>query len=91
MISFAPFPKINSVSSNAAEFRMQSLHVVGFPMENRTPLTRRDRRTALPDLNEGCGTPQGITTRTPHARGPAVAEFKDRTTTELQRRSVTCV
>jgi hypothetical protein len=91
MISFAPFPTINSVSSNAAEFRLQSLHVVVFPMENRTTITRRDRRSALPDLNEGCDTPQGITIRTPHARGPAVAEFKYRTTNELQRRGVTCV
>jgi hypothetical protein len=31
MISFAHFPTINSVLSNAVEIRLQSLHVVGVP------------------------------------------------------------
>jgi hypothetical protein len=46
---FAQFPAINSVSSNAAELRLQSHHVVGFPMENRTPMTRRDLASDLPN------------------------------------------
>jgi hypothetical protein len=39
--------------SNAAELRLQSHHVVGSPMENRTPMTRRDGASELPNLNKG--------------------------------------
>jgi hypothetical protein len=44
---FAPFPTLSSVSSNAAELRLQSHHVVGSPMENRPPMTRRDGASEL--------------------------------------------
>jgi hypothetical protein len=83
LLRFAPFQTINSVSSNAAELRLQSHHVVVFPMENRIQMARRDGASDLPNLNEGCETPQGGTNRTPQARGPAVAEFKYGTPTEL--------
>jgi hypothetical protein len=53
LMLFAPFPTINSISSNAAEPRLKSHHVVGFPMENRTTMTRRDGASELPYLNEG--------------------------------------
>jgi hypothetical protein len=88
---FAPFPTFNSVLSNAAELRLQSHHVVGFPMENRPPMTRRDEASELPNLNQGGETPQGGTHRTPKARGPDVAEFKGGSPTEIQRRGVTGV
>jgi hypothetical protein len=42
---FAQFPTINLVISNAAELRRQSRHVFGDPMENPTPMTRRDVAT----------------------------------------------
>jgi hypothetical protein len=32
LMRFAPIPAFNSISSNAAEFRLQSHHVVGFTM-----------------------------------------------------------
>jgi hypothetical protein len=74
---FALFPTFNSVLSNAPELRLKSHHVVGFTMENRPPNTRRDLASVLPNLNEGCETPQAGTPRTPQARVPAVAEFKN--------------
>jgi hypothetical protein len=52
LMRFAPFPIINSILSNAAELRLQSRHVVGFPMENRPPMTRRDGASELPYMNE---------------------------------------
>jgi hypothetical protein len=73
LLWFAPFPTINSISSNAAVLRLQSHHVVGFPMENRLQMTRRDGASYLTNLNEECQNSQGGTTRTPQARGPAVA------------------
>jgi hypothetical protein len=73
---FAPFPTINSVSSNAADLRRQSRHVFGVPMENRTSMTRRDGASELPQSNEGCDPAEGGKLRTPPARGTAVAEFK---------------
>jgi hypothetical protein len=51
---FAPFPTINSVLSNAVEHRLQSCHVVGVPMEKRSPMTERDVASEHPNLNEGC-------------------------------------
>jgi hypothetical protein len=51
LMRFAPFPTINSVSSNAAVLRVQ------FPMENRLQMTRRDGASYLPNLNEGCEKP----------------------------------
>jgi hypothetical protein len=42
LMRFAHFPTINSVLSNADELRLQSRHVVGFPMEKRYPMTERD-------------------------------------------------
>jgi hypothetical protein len=45
-------------------------------MENRTPMTRRDMASELPHSNKWGKRNQGGTTRTPQARGPAVAEFK---------------
>jgi hypothetical protein len=48
----AHFHTINSVLSNAAEPRWQPGHVVGFPMANRTSMTRRDGASELPLSNE---------------------------------------
>jgi hypothetical protein len=76
LMRFAPFPTINSVLSNAAEHRLQSRHVFGAPMENRTAMTTREGASELPQSNEGCDPPQGGTLRTPPARGPAVAKFR---------------
>jgi hypothetical protein len=73
---FTHFPTINSVLSNAAELRRQSLHVVGVPIEKRSPMTERDVASRHPNLNEGCEPPQGGTHRTPPARGPAGAKPK---------------
>jgi hypothetical protein len=72
----AHFRTINSVLSNGAELRLQSRHVVGFPMDKRYTMTERDVVFWHPNLNEGCETPQGCTPRTPPARGAAVAESK---------------
>jgi hypothetical protein len=91
LIWFTPFPTINSVISNAAELRRQSRHVFGCPMENRTSMTTRDGAPELPHLNKWCENPQGGQPRTRQARGPAVAEFKDGSPTELQRLDVTGV
>jgi hypothetical protein len=77
LMQCAPFPTINSVLSNAAELRRQSRHVVGVPMEKRSPMTERDVEPEHPNLNEGCETTQGGTPRTPPARGPSVAESKN--------------
>jgi hypothetical protein len=68
LMRFAHFLTISSVSSNAAELRLQSLHVFGFTMENRPPMTRRDGASELPNLNEGCESPHGGTPRTPEGR-----------------------
>jgi hypothetical protein len=65
LMRFAPFPTISSVSSKAAELRLHSHHALGYPMENRPPMTRRDGASVLPNLNEGFETPQGGTIRTP--------------------------
>jgi hypothetical protein len=54
LMRFAPFPTINSIISNAAEIRLQSRHVVGVHMENRTTMTRRDWASELPLSNEAC-------------------------------------
>jgi hypothetical protein len=91
LMRFALFPTIYSVLCNAGELRLQSHHVVGFPMENRPPMKRRDGASEIPILNEGGEKPQVGTPRTPQARGPAAAEFKNGTPTELQRRGVTGV
>jgi hypothetical protein len=77
LMRFAPFPTINSILSNGAEFRLQSQHVVGVLMENRAPTTRRDGASELPHSNEVCDQSQGGTPRTPKSRGPTVADFKD--------------
>jgi hypothetical protein len=74
LMRFAPFPTMNSDLSNAAVPSRQSRHVVGVPMENRPPMTEHDVPPELPNLNEGCEPTQGGTSRTPPARGPAVAE-----------------
>jgi hypothetical protein len=87
----APFPTINSILTNAAELRLKSRHIVGVPMENRSPMTRLDVASELPHSNEGCDQSQGGTPRTPTARGPAVADFKDGSPTEVQRHGVTGV
>jgi hypothetical protein len=63
---FAHFPTINSVLSNAAGLRLQSCQVVGLPMENLPPMTRRDGASVITNLNEGCETPNA---GTPHATG----------------------
>jgi hypothetical protein len=91
LMRFAHFPTINSILSNGAELRLQSIHVVGCPVENRTPMTRRNGASELPHSNEGYDQSQGVTHRTQTARGPAVADFKDGSPTELQRLGVTCV
>jgi hypothetical protein len=72
LMRFAHLTTINSVLSNAADLRLHSHHVVGFPMGNRSHMTRRDGASVLPNLNEGCEPPQGGTPRTPQARLPAV-------------------
>jgi UDP:flavonoid glycosyltransferase YjiC (YdhE family) len=38
LMRLAPIPIINSILSNAAELRLQSLQVVGVRMENRPPM-----------------------------------------------------
>jgi hypothetical protein len=76
LMRFAAFPTINSVISNAAELRLQSCHVVGVPMEIRSPMRERDVASEHPNLNVVCEPPQDGTLRTPRARGPAVAKFK---------------
>jgi hypothetical protein len=48
IMRFAHFTTINSVLSNAPELRLQSRHVVGVPMENRPPMTRRDGASEVP-------------------------------------------
>jgi hypothetical protein len=88
---FTPFPTINSVLSNAAELRLLSHHVVGVPVENGPPMTRRDEASELPNLNEGCEPPQGGPPRTPNARGPSVAEINNESPTENERGGVTGV
>jgi hypothetical protein len=70
VMRFAPIPTINSVLSKAAEPRLQSCHVVGVPMEKRSPMTERDVASEHTNLNEGCEPTQGGTLRTPQARGP---------------------
>jgi hypothetical protein len=49
----AIFPIINSILSNANEPRPQKRHLVGFSMENRPPISRRDGASELPLSNEG--------------------------------------
>jgi hypothetical protein len=88
LMRFAHFPTINSILSNASDLRLQSRHVVGVPMENRPPMTRGDGASELPHSKESCDHSQGGTPRTPTARGPAVADFKDGSPTELQRLGV---
>jgi hypothetical protein len=73
LMRFAHFPTINSVFSNAAVLRQLSRHVVGFPMENGHPMTRREVVSELPHSNEGCDPPQGGAPLTPPARRPAAA------------------
>jgi hypothetical protein len=73
---FAPFPKINSDLSNAADLRRQSRDVVGVPMEKRSPMTEREVAAEHPNLDEWCEPPQVGTPRTPLDGGPAVAESK---------------
>jgi hypothetical protein len=72
----AHFLTINTFISNGAEFRGQSRHVFGVPMENRNMMTRRDVASELPQPNERCDSPQGATLRTPPARLTAVTVFK---------------
>jgi hypothetical protein len=91
LMRFAHFPTINSILSNAPDFRLQSRHVVRVPMGNRRPMNRRDRASSLSQSNEGCDQSQGGMPRTPTARGPAVAEFDDVSPTKHQRRGVTGV
>jgi hypothetical protein len=50
---FANFPTINSFLSNAAEIRRLSRHVVGFPMEIRPSMTRREVVSELPHRTNG--------------------------------------
>jgi hypothetical protein len=76
LMRLAPIPTINSVLSNAAVLRLQSCHVVGVPMEKRSPMTERDVAPEHPYLNDGCEPTQCGTLRTPRARGPAVEESK---------------
>jgi hypothetical protein len=82
LLLFAPFPTINLVLSNAAKLRLKSHHVVRVPMENRPPMTRRDGASELPNLKERCEPRLGGQRRTPQTRGPAVAEFTNRSPTE---------
>jgi hypothetical protein len=91
LMRFASFPTINSILCNAAELSMQSRHVVVVPMENRCPMTRRDVVSEHPHSNEECDHSQGGTIRTATARGPAVADFKKGSSTELQRLGLTGV
>jgi hypothetical protein len=70
LMRFASFPTINSVLSNAGELRWQSRHVVGFSMEKRISMTRRDVASELPYSNEWCKQTQCGTPGTPPARGP---------------------
>jgi hypothetical protein len=91
LLRFAHFPTTISILSNVAVFRLQSLHVVGVLLENRSPMTRRDGASELPQSNEGCDQSQGGKPRTPTAGLPAVADFKDVSPTELQRLGVTGV
>jgi hypothetical protein len=91
LMRFAPFPTINSVSSNATELRRLSRNVVGFPMENGLTMQMSEVASKPSNSNEECEQPQGCTPRKPPARGPAVAEFKDRSPSELQRRGGTRV
>jgi hypothetical protein len=91
LMRFAHFPTINSILSNASELRLQSRHVCLLPMENRPPMTRRDEAFELPHSNEGCDQSQGGTPRTATARGPTVADYKNGSSTELQRLGLTGV
>jgi hypothetical protein len=91
LMRFAKFPTINSVMSNAGELRQQSCHVVGFSMEKRRPMSRRDGASEFPHSNEGCKPTQWGTPRTPTARGLAVEEFKYGFPTDIQRHCVTRV
>jgi hypothetical protein len=86
---FSTFTTFNSVISNASDLRLHSHHIVGSPMGNRLPMTRRDGASELPNLNECFEQTQGGQPRTPQARGPAVTEFKKGSPTDLQRRGVT--
>jgi hypothetical protein len=85
LVRFARFPTINPVLSIAGELRRQLRQVVGFSMENRPTMTRRDGASELPLSNEWCKPTQCGTSRTPPAKGPAVAEFKYGSPSELQR------
>jgi hypothetical protein len=88
LMRFAHFPTINSVFSNAAELRLWSRNVDGFPMQNRPPMARRDLASEAPNSNENCVPHQSGTPRTPTARGPAVAEIKDGSRTEFNDEAV---
>jgi hypothetical protein len=77
LMLFAGFPTIKSVYSTVAELRRQSRHVFGVPMENRPPMTWRVKATEQPILNELSEHSPGCTLRTPPARGPEDAEFKN--------------
>jgi hypothetical protein len=83
LMRFADFPTINFAVSNAADLRLHSRHLVGIPMGNRQPMTRRDGASYLPNLNEVCETPQDGQSRTPKVRGPTIADFKNVSPTEI--------
>jgi hypothetical protein len=85
LMRFSNFTTINSIISNEAELRRYSRNVVGFPMENRPPMTKPDVTSYVPYSNEECEPLQGCTPRTPPARGPAVVDFKS----DLQLNSTT--
>jgi hypothetical protein len=91
LMRFAPLSNINSFFSNVADLRRESLNLVGVNMENRPTMTRRDVASSLPNSNEEWESLHGGTPCTPPARGPAVAEIKDGSRAELQRRGVTGV
>jgi hypothetical protein len=84
-------PSINSVLSNAPELRLQSRHVIVFPLENRPTMTSRDGASEVPHTNEGCKPNHCGTPWKPLTRGLEVAGFNYGSPTDIKRRGVTCV
>jgi hypothetical protein len=88
LMRFAHILTINSVLSIAAEIRLQSHHVVGFPMVNRPSMTWRDGASEFPHSNEWCKPTQCGTPPTPPTRGPAVAVLKYGSPNHIERHCV---
>jgi hypothetical protein len=75
-MGFAHFPTTNSILSIAAELRMHSRHVVGVPMDNRTPMTRPDGAPELLHSKEWCDQSRvvGLARQRPESRQTLISK-----------------